>query len=140
MTDVIGRWRIQEVLRFNDAFERIWVSREEVLADDTLDDSEKQTLTMEMIFTGDGVLKMVMPLPEGIPQEELDAALQSGELSLYDDKTMILEEHPWKCEDGKLLYDTGMKGEVFGEAVSSWDELKEENGMLRMMMYRLTKV
>ena len=138
--DIIGRWSIQEVLRFNDNFERIWVDRETILSDDTLNDSEKQVLHMEMIFTEDGKIKTVMPLPESIPQEEIDEAIASGEISLYDEKTMLLEEHPWKRENGKIMYDTGAKIELFGEPVSSWEELKEEDGLLRMMTFRLKKV
>ncbi len=138
--DIIGKWSIQEVLRFNDNFERIWVDRETILSDDTLNDSEKQVLHMEMIFTEDGKIKTVMPLPESIPQEEIDEAIASGEISLYDEKTMLLEEHPWKRENGKIMYDTGAKIELFGEPVSSWEELKEEDGLLRMMTFRLKKV
>lgn len=138
--DIIGKWSIQEVLRFNDNFERIWVDRETILSDDTLNDSEKQVLHMEMIFTEDGKIKTVMPLPESIPQEEIDEAIASGEISLYDEKTMLLEEHPWKRENGKIMYDTGAKIELFGESVSSWEELKEEDGLLRMMTFRLKKV
>lgn len=138
--DIIGKWSIQEVLRFNDNFERIWVDRETILSDDTLNDSEKQVLHMEMIFTEDGKIKTVMLLPESIPQEEIDEAIASGEISLYDEKTMLLEEHPWKRENGKIMYDTGAKIELFGEPVSSWEELKEEDGLLRMMTFRLKKV
>ena len=138
--DIIGKWSIQEVLRFNDNFERIWVDRETILSDDTLNDSEKQVLHMEMIFTEDGKIKTVMPLPESIPQEEIDEAIASGEISLYDEKTMLLEEHPWKRENGKIMYDTGAKIELFGGPVSSWEELKEEDGLLRMMTFRLKKV
>lgn len=138
--DIIGKWSIQEVLRFNDNFERIWVDRETILSDDTLNDSEKQVLHMEMIFTEDGKIKTVVPLPESIPQEEIDEAIASGEISLYDEKTMLLEEHPWKRENGKIMYDTGAKIELFGEPVSSWEELKEEDGLLRMMTFRLKKV
>ncbi len=138
--DCIGTWKIKEVLKFNENFERVWTDVDDILADETLEDSAKQMMVMQVIFSEDGLIRMVMPLPEGIPQEELDEALASGELKLWDEKTMLLEEHPWKMENGKLMYDTGMKGEVFGEAVSSWDEITEENGMLRLLSYRLTRV
>lgn len=138
--DCIGTWKIKEVLKFNENFERVWTDVDDILADETLEDSAKQMMVMQVIFSEDGLIRMVMPLPEGIPQEELDEALASGELKLWDEKTMLLEEHSWKMENGKLMYDTGMKGEVFGEAVSSWDEITEENGMLRLLSYRLTRV
>ena len=34
---------------------------------------------------------------------------------------------------------TGIKAEALGETISSWDEVKEEDGMLRLFTYRLVR-
>ena len=139
MTDIIGRWKIKEALRFNDQFERIWISRESILNDAELHEDEKQFIKMEIIFTADGLLKVVMPLPADVPPEEVKAAVQAGELRLYDDSTMLLEEHPWQIQDGRLLYDTGRPAATAGETPSSWEEIPIENGMLHFRSFHLTK-
>ena len=72
------------------------------------------------------------------PKEELDAAAAAGELELCGDM-IILERKRWKEEDGKLLYDTGVKGEVLGEAVSPWVEVKFADDMMELPMMRLIR-
>lgn len=74
-----------------------------------------------------------------MPKEELDELLASGEMKLYDDSTMILEEKAWKEEDGKLFYDTEAKAEVLGEKLSSWVSIKQTADGIELLMYRLVK-
>ena len=111
MTDsIIGRWKIQALRLFNDRYEQIWVEAPAILADKDHIDSDKKMLQMDILFTEDGFIKMLMPVPEDIPPEEITAAVQSGELTLYDEKTMLLHAFPYRYDNGKLLYDTGFGG------------------------------
>ena len=82
---------------------------------------------------------MVVPIPEGVSQEQIDQAVASGQIDLYGDRFMALEKHPWKVEGGKLMIDTGAKGEVFGEAVSPWTEATVVDGVMQYVAYRLIK-
>ncbi|MDO4842178.1 MAG: hypothetical protein Q3982_05825 [Phoenicibacter congonensis] len=91
------------------------------------------------IFTEDGRALTTFALPEDMPKEELDELLASGEMKLYDDSTMILEEKAWKEEDGKLFYDTEAKAEVLGEKLSSWVSIKQTADGIELLMYRLVK-
>ena len=138
--DKIGFWKLAEVMRFDENFNRSWQKVEDVMADESLDDSDKNILATVMELTPDGRLLLMMPLPEGVTQEQIDEALASGELKLHENGMMIYETHPWKEEDGKLMYDTGTHAEVLGEVISSWDELAEEDGFLRMLMYRFVRM
>ncbi len=52
---------------------------------------------------------------------------------------MIVEEHPWKEENGKYYYDSGIQGEVLGEPVSPWMEIQETEDGIEWMIYRLVK-
>ena len=61
------------------------------------------------------------------------------EIRLFDSRSMIVEEHPWKEEDGKYYYDSGIQGEVLGEPVSPWMEIQETEDGIEWMTYRLVK-
>ena len=53
---------------------------------------------------------------------------------------MLVGENHWKVENGKNMADTGLEGEVLGEQVSPWEEVKEiEGGLIQMAFYRLKK-
>lgn len=140
--EIIGKWKIDEALRYtasDDGVTSEWQKAAEILADDSIDEGDKKMLRAEIIFTEDGKALWTLPVPEDFPKEELDELVASGEFSLTEDGRLIIEEKPWKEEDGRLLYDTGVKGEVFGEAVSSWEELKFVNGSMELMTFRLVK-
>lgn len=134
-----GKWKLKEVLTFNEDFERVWKSVDELLADESIDDSDKRLYSMMLEFSDDGFIRMMMAIPEDVPQDEIDAAVQSGELEIFENNMMVFEKHQWKEADGKIMYDTGVKGEVFGEPVDPWEEIKEEDGMIKMLTYHLVK-
>ena len=100
----------------------------------------KTMLFADVVFTADGMVQWCLPIPEGATQEQIDEAIASGELKMSAGGKMIVEEKPWKEENGKIFYDTGAKGEVLGEAVSPWVEVPEEDGMIQLMVYKLKKV
>lgn len=137
--EIKGLWKLKEVMTFNEKFERLWRNVEDVINDETTEESDKRMLSTMVEFTDDGQLLMMMPVPEGTPQEQIDQALASGELELNENGMMIYEKHPYKTEDGKISYDTGAKVEVLGERVSSWDEIKINGDMIQLMMYRFVK-
>ncbi len=137
--DITGIWKIKEALRFNDNYEREWVSVESILADENTDPSDKRMLGSKVLFDVDGFIKMMMPVPEDIPQEEIDEALASGELELYGDNMMVYEKYPYKTEDGKLMFRTNVRGEILGEEIDPWAEIKEADGILEFFAYHLEK-
>ncbi|MBP5354768.1 MAG: hypothetical protein J6Y67_06500 [Lachnospiraceae bacterium] len=82
-------------------------------------------------FTEDGKVLNWMKAPEGVSEEEIQAALASGELTAWKDGMMCLEAKEWKEEDGKILYNSGEYREIFGEVKSPWDELSlNDEGLL----------
>ena len=140
--EIIGKWKIDEVQKYSmtdSGIKKEWKKAADVIADESVDDDEKQMLYADVIFTEDGKVQWAIPVPAGVTQEEIDAALASGELKMGDDGKMIVEEKAWKEEDGKLMYDTGAKGEAFGEEISPWVELKVEDGSVLIMTYKLVK-
>ncbi len=141
MTNLLGKWIVAETLQFNDEKgEMEWTSVESVFEKGDLDKETIMLLKTEMEFHEDGTVDSLTPLPEGVSQEEVDAAVASGKIVLRNGM-MLTEQHHWKVEDGKNMADTGFEGEVFGEKVGPWEEIKEVgDGMIEMMLFRLKKV
>ena len=137
--NIIGKWKISEAMVFNEDLTQTWRTAAEILADDKLDDYVKESIGFGYAFTDDGKALTLYPLSGDIPKEELDEMLSSGKASLYDESTIIVEEKEWKEEDGKLLYNTGMKGEVLGETVSPWVEIKPTADGIEVMSFRLVR-
>ena len=140
MTNLTGKWVVAETMQFNDETCKVeWVSVEKILAKDDLDKDMIMLLKTIVLFQEDGAIDFLCPLPEGVSQAEIDAALAAGKLKLQDGM-MVMDQKHWKEENGKIMADTGAEGEVFGEKVGPWEELKVvDGGMIEMMMYRLKK-
>ncbi len=137
--DVAGVWIVKEAMVFDEDLNRTWKTKEAAMADGSADEDALKTFDTKFVFSDDGFVKMVVPIPEGVTQEQIDQAVTSGQIDLYGDRFMALEKHPWKIEDGKLMIDTGAKGEVFGEAVSPWTEAPVVDGVMQYVAYRLIK-
>ena len=140
MMNLTGKWKVAEAMQFNDEkCQMEWTGIETILAKEDQDEETTMLLNTVVIFQEDGTIDFLCPLPEGVGQEEIDAALAVGQLRLKDGMMQMGQKH-WKAEDGKILADTGAEGEVLGEKVGPWEELKEIDGdMIEIMMYRLKK-
>lgn len=140
MTNLTGKWVVAETMQFNDETCKVeWVSAEKILSKDDLDKDMIMLLKTIVVFQEDGAIDFLCPLPEGVSQAEIDAAIAAGKLKLKDGM-MVMDQKHWKEENGKIMADTGAEGEVFGEKVGPWEELKVvDGGMIEMMMYRLKK-
>ena len=140
MKSITGKWTIAETMQFNEEKCSLeWAKVEDILSKGDLDRETAMLLNTVVIFQEGGTIDFLCPLPDGVSQEEINAALAAGQLKLKDGM-MIMDAKHWKEEDGKILTDTGARGEVLGEQVGPWVELKEVDGdMIEMMMYRLKK-
>ena len=136
--NVVGIWKVKEVFSLNED-EGKWLSFQECMDNEEMDDETKSFLSARFVFEPDGLFKVVIAIPEGVPQEKIDQAVAAGEIRLFDSRSMIVEEHPWKEENGKYYYDSGIQGEVLGEPVSPWMEIQETEDGIEWMIYRLVK-
>ena len=109
---------------------------EEAVADEIK--NRKQTIGCCIEVCDDGNLYMLMPLPEGVDQAEVDAAVAAGEI-LVRNGMMYDRPMAWEEREGKLWFDTGIEGEAFGEKVDSWACATEEEGYFSFITTRYVK-
>ena len=136
--EILGLWKADKVLSFDEDYNQIWKDAEEILNDPTLDEDDKQPAKAVVEFGDDGFVRMMMPLPDGISQEEIDAAVAEGEIEVSGDM-MVAEKYPWKEENGKFFYDSGTEGEVLGEEVSPWIEITADGNGIEMFTFKLVR-
>ena len=136
--NLVGIWKVKEALAFDEDGGK-WLPVQECMDREDMDDETKSFLSARFVFEPDGLFKIVMAIPDGVPQEKIDQAAAAGEIRLFDSRSMIVEEHPWKEENGKYYYVSGIQGEVLGEPVSPWMEIQETEDGIEWMAYRLVK-
>ena len=141
MMNLVGKWRIAEMLNFNvEKGCMEWAKVEDLLSRDDADKDMFLMGRMQVVFAEDGTITLLTPIPDGASQEEVDVAVKSGEITLKDGMLFMGENH-WKVEDGTNMADTGLEGEVLCEKVGPWEELKEVgDGMLQMALYHIARM
>jgi len=139
MINLIGKWQIVEMFQFGEEG-TYWAKVSDLLTQEDFDEDMKMLVKSDVLFEEDGNLVFLSPLPEGVSQEEIDEAVSAGEITLRDGK-MVTDQKHWKVEGGKNMADTGGEGEVFGEKVGPWEEIKElDDHTIELMLFRLSKV
>ena len=101
---------------------------------DYIDDDSKEFLKSRFLFDEDGRVKVLLPIPEGATQEQIDKAVAAGIIEVYDKDTMVGGAYKWKAEDGKVYVDSGFKGEEH-----DWCEVTETDGMMDFLTYKLVR-
>lgn len=139
-----GKWVFHSVITFNEENEKIMMSPEEYLNSpmEYIDETDpeavadelrerNQLIRSQVAVTEDGKLYMLMPIPEGVTQEQVDAAVESGEINLYDG---MLTEDATPCveRDGQLW--ANFSGEEDGFTQISCDD-----GCISLMNFKYTR-
>ncbi|MBE6679109.1 MAG: hypothetical protein E7598_01155 [Ruminococcaceae bacterium] len=147
----IGKWVFHSIGEMTEDGELRYMNAEEYIASpmpyiDENDAEEvadelaerKKTVGMELRVLSDGTLYMLMPIPEGVSKEEVDEAVAAGEITLYDGM-MCDSPKKWEERDGTLWFDSGIHGEVFGEAADPWVKATDDDGFFNFMSFRFVK-
>lgn len=149
--DFIGKWKFHSIGTYTDNGELIYLTAEGYLdspmlyIDETDKDAvdeemkeRKKIIGMQIKICDDGKLYMLMPLPEGVSQAEVDEAVAAGYFILVDG---MIADSPmqWELRDGELWYDMGIKGEVFDEQAETWVKALDESGYFTFMNYKFIK-
>lgn len=135
--NLIGKWKVKEVLHFSLENGMEWKTVEELEAQGVDEDDISTYRNSFMIFHENGTAESLMALPADCTQEQIEAAIAEGHE--IRDGMMVLDCKEWKTEDGKNLYNTGNTGEVLGEEVSPWVELQEVDDMIELQFLRYAR-
>lgn len=70
-------------------------------------------------FLLDGVLNILFPITE-----EMRADAEKDGMTITEDGYAIIDTTVWKEQGGKFFYDSGIEGEILGETIDPFEELK----------------
>ena len=142
----VGKWVFHSIGTINDSDEMVFLGKEEYLTapmpyvDETDEEAvqdelkERKKMIGSAISIGeDGKFYMLMPLPEGVSQAEVDEAVAAGYIKLKDGM-MTDEPMDWEERDGELWL---MVGEGMSE--TGWVKISDEKGFLNFMTIRFVK-
>jgi len=147
----VGKWVFHSIASTDENDNWVHLSAEEYLKapmpyiDETDEDEvqneikeRKSMIGSQLKVCEDGNMYMLMPLPEGVTQEEVDEAVSAGEIKLVDGM-MTDSPSKWEERNGEFWYDTGIEGEVFGEKADSWVKASDDEGFISIFTTRYTK-
>lgn len=122
--ELIGKWKVKKVFCITpDGMELLTPS--ELPQGEDYDEYRLMSRSI-FDFRPDGIAYLLLT-PEDF------AKMDSGEEMRLLDGMAIVEEHPWKEENGKYFYHTGMEGDVDGEPIDPYEKLTpDEDGCLPM--------
>ena len=114
--DIIGKWKIKE-------FHLPTPDGMQVFTPDTLPETEDYEDFAQMArtlleFTADGRLDTLMPVPEEMVEQAQNEGME------IRDGFAVIKSAAWKEQDGKFFYDSEIEGEIFGETVDPFMEIK----------------
>lgn len=147
----VGKWFFHSIGVMNESGEMVYMTAEEYInspmeyIDKTDEEAvecemheRKQTVASCVEICEDGKWYVMIPIPEGVSEEEVNAAVASGEINLRDG---MLYDAPmlWEERDGKLWVNTGVEGEVLGEKADPWACATDDEGYFYMMTVRYKK-
>ena len=133
----IGKWVFHSIGVMNENDEMVFMNAEEYLNSPMpyVDESDpeavaderrerQQLISGQIAVCSNGKLYMLMPLPEGVSQEEVDQAVKAGEIQLYDG---MMTDGPkaWEERDSALWLEVGE-----GMSEDGWIKLSDGNGHL----------
>ena len=120
----VGKWKFHSIGTVDDeTCERVWLNAEEYMnspmpyvdeSDEELVADEikerKRTIGTLLEVCEDGKLYVLMPLPEGVSKEEVDAAVKAGVIKIRDGM-MADEPYEWEERNGEIWVNMGMSNE-----------------------------
>lgn len=147
--DFIGLWKVHSIASYTDdgmVFMPVedylnapipsYITDAESVEGEMADRRKNASAIMKIC--DDGMIYNLMPIPEGVPQEEIDSAVEAGYVKLVDG--MIAgQAMPWEIRDGELWYNTGDEIEIMGEAKESWFRASGEDGIITIMSIKFIK-
>lgn len=147
-----GKWVLKSVTAFDEDFNQIEMTPEEYINSpmpyvDETDEEEvaneirerKSMAAMQLKVCEDGKFYPLLPLPEGVSQQEIDEALSNGEIKVLDGM-LSSDVMDWEERNGEFWFNSKMEGETFGEPVDPWVKASNDDGTISFMTFKFMKV
>lgn len=142
----VGRWKFHSIGTLNDENELVYLNAEEYLNSPMtyVDESDeeavaderrerRQMVGMQIEVGADGALYMLMPLPDGVTQAEIDEAVSAGEIKLCDG--MIIDDlKTWEERNGELWIEVGTDMSDDG-----WAKVADDDSFINFITVRYVK-
>lgn len=123
--ELIGKWKIKKILCITENGMEL-IAPEDIPETEDYDESRLMCQSI-FDFRPDGIAYMLLT-PEQFAQRDTDE-----EPTLLDGMA-IVEQHPWKEENGEYYYHTGVEGEAGGEPVDPYEKLvPDDDGCLSII-------
>ena len=142
----VGKWVFHSIGTVNDSDEAVFLGAEEYLKAPMpyIDEADEEAVGDELMerrnliggqiaVCEDGKLYMLMPLPEGVSEEEVDKAVKAGVIKLYDGM-MTDDPKAWEERDGELWLEVGE-----GMSEDGWTKISDDDGHLLFMTTRYAR-
>lgn len=142
----VGKWVFHSIGMMNENDEIVFMNAEDYLKSPMpyIDESDEEAVADELkerrlmisskiAVCEDGKLYMLMPIPEGVSKEEVDQAVEAGDIKLYDGM-MADEPKAWEEREGELWLEVGE-----GMSEDGWVKLSDGDGQLLFMTIRYVK-
>lgn len=142
----VGKWVFHSIGMMNENDEIVFMNAEDYLKSPMpyIDESDeeavadelkerRQMISSKIAVCEDGKLYMLIPIPEGVSKEEVDQAVEAGDIKLYDGM-MTDEPKAWEEREGELWLEVGE-----GMSEDGWVKLSDGDGQLLFMTTRYVK-
>lgn len=140
----VGKWVFHSIGTVADSDEMVYLGAEDFLRAPMpyIDETDKEAVAdelrerksmigMQIEICEDGKLYMLMPFPEGVAKEKIDAAVASGEIKLRSGM-MTNASESWEERDGVLWYTTELSED-------GWTKGSDDDGFVFFMNVRFVK-
>jgi len=140
----VGKWVFHSIGTVADSDEIVYLGAEDYLKspmpyiDETDEEAvadelreRKSMIGMQIEICEDGKLYMLMPLPEGVTEEEVDAAVASGEINMRGGM-MANAPESWEERDGVLWYTSALSED-------GWTKGSDDDGFVFFLTLRFVK-
>ena len=132
----VGKWMFHSIGTVDDeTLERVWLNAEEYMNAPMLYSDEikerKKTVGMILEVCENGKLYALMPLPENVSKEEVEAAVKAGAIKVRDGM-MTDDPFVWQERDGELWGNMGLGNE--------FQQFSGDGDLLTMVTTRFEKL
>ncbi|MBQ3526946.1 MAG: hypothetical protein IJA52_00110 [Clostridia bacterium] len=148
----VGKWIFDSIGVRDDSFNLVYLSAEEYLKSPIpsyVDEADEEAVAYEMHerkaaisivleVRDDGKVYTFAPISEEATPEQIKAAIEAGEITVVDGM-IVGGVADWEMRGDEMWLDSGIEGEVFGEAADPWVKVADSDEYIDYINMRFKK-